>query len=362
VELAVVVGTRPEIIKSCSVIREAFRTNCRVRIIHTGQHYDRKMSARFFQELGLPDPDVFLGVGSGTHGRQTGRALARVEDALISRRPDVVLVQGDTNSTLAGALAGVKLGIPVAHLEAGVRSFDLTMPEEVNRRLVDAVSSMCFAPTPRAMANLSVEGRESVSYLVGDTLVEVTLPSAELASARSEIFSKFGACPGEYALVTLHRSETVDSPARLEPIVQALTHLDIPVIYPVHPRAGKMLKRFGLLKSLAAGVTLTPPLGYLDFLALERSARVVLTDSGGVQQETSILGVPCLTLRSTTEWIETVEQGQTRLVGIDPERIVSEVRAIVSDAGLRQRMTSCMSPFQPGAARQVIDLLTDRAA
>jgi UDP-N-acetylglucosamine 2-epimerase (non-hydrolysing) len=266
------------------------------------------------------------------------------------------MVQGDTNSAVAGALAAIKLRIPVAHLEAGVRSYDWTMPEEVNRRLVDSIATVCLAPTSRALHNLASEGRGDAAHLVGDTLVEVARPAADQAEV-STVLEELQLRPQGYALMTLHRGENVDSESRLGRILECLEAIDYPLVYPIHPRARKMLDQFGWLERVERRVRLVPPLGYVDFLRLLRSARVVLTDSGGVQQESSILGVPCVTLRYNTEWVETVELGQNQLVGVDPERVVPVVRSIVADEVVRRRMTSSPSPFQPGAARRVVDTL-----
>lgn len=358
-KVAFVLGTRPEIIKLTSVIREVKHRNWPTHIIHTGQHYDHQMSEIFFRELNLPTPDVFLDIGSGSHGQQTGKALQRAEQALQEKSPDVVIVVGDTNSTVAGTLAALKLGIPVAHVEAGIRSFDWTMPEEINRRLVDALATVCFAPTRTAVTNLANEGRAGASHHVGDTLVEVALPAIQLALQSSRIVQDSHLGPGEYALMTLHRSENVDSPSRLTQILQALERLEIRLVFPIHPRAEKMFRRSGLLQRLRRCATLLSPLGYLDFLSLLKHARVVLTDSGGVQQESSILRVPCLTLRYNTEWIETVVLGNNRLLGIDPDRIRRIVTITFHDPQTRRAMLQAPSPFIPGAAAKIANILED---
>jgi UDP-N-acetylglucosamine 2-epimerase (non-hydrolysing) len=360
--VAFVVGTRPDIIKTWSVLREIECVGWQPRLVHTGQHYDHQMSRIFFQDLQIREPDVFLEVGSGSHGSQTGQALARMEEAFLKMRPDLVVVQGDTNSTVAGALAAIKLAIPVAHLEAGVRSNDWTMPEEINRRLVDSVATFCLAPTPRAAVNLRREGRGDATHVVGDTLVEAAHSVLARLPAEPPALRDLQLDPGTYALVTVHRSENVDSPERLAAIVEILESIGAPVVLPLHPRGRKMLQQFGLLKRVEQCTRLLTPLGYPDFLALLRDAGVMLTDSGGVQQESSIVGVPCVTLRNNTEWIETVEIGHNRLVGVDPSTVTPVVRSILSSQQTRATMMQAPSPFQPGAARRFVEIITTAQA
>jgi UDP-N-acetylglucosamine 2-epimerase (non-hydrolysing) len=355
--LAFVVGTRPEIIKLNSLIRVSLAEGLHVELLHTGQHYDYRMSEIFFKELDLPDPSTFLEVGSGDHGAQTGEAVARVEGVLKSSRPDLVIVVGDTNSTVAGLLAGIKLHIPVAHVEAGVRSFDWMMPEEINRRLVDSVSTVCFAPTRRALYNLGVEGRASDSFLVGDTLVETCLPMAEKALGLSGIIRQLNVVPGEFGLLTLHRSENVDSEERLQTLVDTLEALNEPLLYPIHPRARKMFERFGLLERLERSARVLPPLGYIDFLRLIMASRFIVTDSGGVQQEASILGRPCLTLRNNTEWIETLESGDNRLLAMNKPDILAAVASTPKSICQRETLLNEASPFRPGAASKMLGLI-----
>jgi UDP-N-acetylglucosamine 2-epimerase (non-hydrolysing) len=358
VGLVLVMGTRPEVMKLYSVIRECVIHQNPCYIIHTGQHYDFELSEVFFDELQLPRPDSFLGVGSGTHGKQTGEMLSRLESMLQGIRPHCVLAVGDTNSVLATALICAKSRIPFVHLEAGVRSFDMTMPEEINRRVADSIATICLAPTQRAMANLKREGREANSFLVGDTLVEACRPLAKLAVQRSRILDQVGLQPGRYAVLTLHRSENVDFPERLVSIVAAMEQLQFPILYPVHPRAGKMLHQFDLFQRLEACVRVLPPLGYLDFLTLLAQARLVLTDSGGVQQEASILDVPCLTLRYNTEWIETVEAGKNLLIGTETWRIVQAASSVWEDEETYQAMRAARSPFCEGAAQRIMSLVS----
>lgn len=352
-----VVGTRPEFIKIRSVLLEVIRRRLPYVLAHSGQHYDYNMSAVFFKELGLPKPDVFLEVGSDTQAGQTAEGLRRFEKILLKKNPAAVVVQGDTNTTLVGALAAIKLGIPVAHVEAGVRSFDMTMPEEINRRMVDSVSTFCFAPTRRAMSNLRREGRAAAAYFAGDTLVETAKVIRTIALRRSRILSTMRLRPRSYAVVTSHRKENVDSPERACSLAKALLKLGITVVYPIHPRSRKMFAKHGILRDLEKRVRLTEPLGYFDFLTLLTQAKLALTDSGGVQQEASIFHVPCLTLRQNTEWVETIEAGQNRLVGVKTSCIVQEAARVLTQPGVYQRMVRAPSPFKEGAAVRIVDRL-----
>jgi UDP-N-acetylglucosamine 2-epimerase (non-hydrolysing) len=295
-----------------------------VILVHTGQHYDADMSDVFLDQLGLPTPDVFLGVGSGTHGEQTARALTGVEQVLIDRRPALVVVSGDVNSTLAAALAAAKLEIPVAHLEAGLRSYDRAMPEEHNRVLADHMSDVLLVHSESAIDNLAREGiRGPQVHFVGNTMIDSVL--AHLETARSlEPWTALGVEPGGYALVTLHRPALVDDPSLLSATVDGLVTLAelCPIVFPVHPRTLEHVKAAGHDERLEkAGVVLSGPIGYLAFLGLEAEARFLLTDSGGVQEETSALGIPCFTLRETTERPVTVELGTNTVLGARPERI-----------------------------------------
>jgi UDP-N-acetylglucosamine 2-epimerase (non-hydrolysing) len=295
-----------------------------VVLVHTGQHYDVEMSDIFLDELRLPRPDVFLGIGAGTHAEQTARALVGVEKVLSERSPDLVVVPGDVNSTLAAALAAVKLHIPVAHLEAGLRSFDSAMPEEHNRRLVDHLSTVLLTHSASAGANLAAEGIVAGVHLVGNTMIDSVLEHLDAALERQP-WVELGVEPGGYALVTLHRPSLVDHDERLAVTVDGLVALrrSLDVVFPVHPRTRQRLESLGLLPVLErAGVVIAEPLGYLAFLGLEARASVVLTDSGGVQEETSALGVRCFTLRASTERPITVELGTNTVLGADPQRIV----------------------------------------
>jgi UDP-N-acetylglucosamine 2-epimerase (non-hydrolysing) len=322
-----VVGARPNFMKAAPVYR-ALRDSgegLELFLVHTGQHYDGEMSAVFMDELELPQPDVFLGVGSGTHAEQTAKALVGVEQVLLEQSPALCVVPGDVNSTLAGALAASKLQIPVAHIEAGLRSFDETMPEEANRRLTDHLSRILFAHSDGAVVNLIKENIDSSHiHLVGNTMIDSVLRYLPLALEK-EPWLRFHLEPGRFALVTLHRPALVDDVSLLSRAVKALGELAtrLPVLFPVHPRTEGRLLTAGLdpHQLRAGGLLLCSPLGYLDFLALEAKAAFVLTDSGGVQEETSALGVRCFTLRSTTERPVTVELGTNTVLGIDPEII-----------------------------------------
>lgn len=317
--ITTIVGNRPQFVKAAAV-SALLREQHEESIVHTGQHYDDELSRVFFDELGIPEPDRQLGSGSGTNTQQTARILAGLEPVLAELEPDLVLVYGDTNSTLAGALAAAEARIPLAHVEAGMRSFDRLMPEELNRVLTDHASDLLLCSTPTAVANLEREGIERGVHLVGDVMADVSLRFSGLAEERSTALADLGVEPGSYLLVTAHRAGNVDDPERLLRLVELLEALPEPAVLPLHPRTRARLEAAGLLERLvrAAHLTLTPPLGYLDFLALARGARAVLTDSGGVQKEAYLLGTPCVTLRDTTEWVETVEAGWNVLVDLDP--------------------------------------------
>jgi UDP-GlcNAc3NAcA epimerase len=322
-KIATILGARPQFIKAAPVSRALDRAGHTEFMIHTGQHYDYGMSQLFFEELGLPQPDVNLGVGSGTHGRQTGQMLMEIEAHLLAQEPDWVLVYGDTNSTLAGALAAVKLHMPVAHVEAGLRSYNRTMPEEHNRVLTDHCADLLFCPTATAVANLAQEGITDGVHQVGDVMYDAVRQFSAAAEEQSRILEELSLVPHQYLLATIHRPYNTDDPERLQAIFAALARLEEPVILPLHPRTDKMLNVTGIKP--AANVCLLEPVGYLDMLALEHKARIILTDSGGVQKEAYFMGVPCITLRPETEWVETVAAGWNLLVDNEIERIVSAV-------------------------------------
>lgn len=345
-----VVGARPNFMKTAPVVT-ALREQAPdldVLLVHTGQHYDDEMSGVFLRELGLPAPDVFLGVGSGTHAEQTARVLIGVEGVLLEHRPALVVVPGDVNSTLAGALAAVKVGIPVAHLEAGLRSFDPSMPEEHNRRLTDHLSTLLLAHSQSAVENLEREGIDGpFVHLVGNTMIDSLLAHVERARAERP-WETLGVEPGGYGLVTLHRPALADDPDLLRATVDALAQLatETPLVFPVHPRTRRRLEDLGLATALdPTRIRLSEPLGYLTFLGLESAARFVLTDSGGVQEETSALGVPCFTLRDSTERPVTIELGTNTLLGLDPARIL-EIPSLLS----ARRETAARIPLWDGRA------------
>ena len=340
-----VVGARPQFVKAAAV-RRAIETSSEQRaltgqrrsrkafqevLIHTGQHYDYGMDGVFFKELQLPKPDHHLGVGSGSHARQTALMLERIEAIVQKEKPDVVLVYGDTNSTLAGALVAAKLDIPVAHVEAGLRSYNRVMPEETNRVLTDHLSTLLFCPTLQSVQNLQKEGirngKEKVVKRVGDVMYDSILYYSAVADRTSTILHDLGVSTPNYYLATLHRAENTDDPVRLKSILAALHEIakDAPVILPLHPRAKKMIKTYGL-QLTGESIRQIDPVSYLDMLSLEKHAGAILTDSGGVQKEAYWFNVPCFTLRAETEWVETVESGWNVLVGTETKRIVEEVK------------------------------------
>jgi UDP-N-acetylglucosamine 2-epimerase len=346
-----VVGNRPQFIKSAPLSLALRERGIHEVVLHTGQHYDRELSEIFFEELGLAPPAYRLEAGSGTHAEQAARMLPGIESAVLREQPDWVVVFGDTNSTLAGGLAAAKAGYRVAHVEAGLRSFDPTMPEELNRILVDRLSTLLLCPTETAVANLEREAIVAGVELVGDVMLDANLRLAPLARARSRALERAGVEPGRYLLLTLHREANVRGTS-LERIVSALARLDEPVVFPAHPRAVEALAANRL--ELAPHIRLLPPAGYLDFAALASQARLVLTDSGGVQKEAYWYAVPCVTLRTSTEWVETVEAGWNRLVGDDPELIV----AAVATAAVPDEHPSLYG--EGGASTRIAELLSIR--
>ena len=315
--IATIIGNRPQFVKAAAVSRR-LRQDFDELIIHTGQHYDDELSRVFFEELDVPRPERELGAGTGSNTAQTARILAALEPVLAEVRPVLALVYGDTNSTLAGALAAAQADIPVGHVEAGMRSFDRTMPEELNRVLTDHASDLLLCSTETALENLEREGARGEAHLVGDVMADVSLAFRDIAEERSAILADLGLEARAYLVVTAHRAGNVDPPERLKALVKLLERLPPPVVFPVHPRTRARLEAAGLTERLA-GLHLVPPLGYLDFLKLVRHSRALLTDSGGVQKEAYLLGVPCVTLRDRTEWIETVEAGWNVLVDLDAD-------------------------------------------
>ena len=330
--IAIILGTRPEIVKMSPVIRSCLARSVDFSIIHTGQHYSYEMDRIFFSELKLPDAAYNLEVGSGTHATQTARMLTGLERILLEDHHDAVLVQGDTNTVLAGALVAAKLGAPLGHVEAGLRSYDRSMPEEINRVVADHLSDFLFAPTETAASNLRKEGRpDPAIFVTGNTVVDAVFQNLSLAAENETIFSRLGVERGGYILVTAHRQENVDRRENLAGILNGIelvgNEFGVPVLYPIHPRTRKMIERFNL--RVPNNLHLIEPLGYFDFLLLEASAQLVLTDSGGVQEECCILKTPCVTMRKNTERPETVAAGGNILAGTDPEAILSAARVII---------------------------------
>ncbi len=325
-KIATVIGARPQFIKCAPVSRELRKAAIEI-LIHTGQHYHSNMSQVFFDELCLPEPDYNLGVGSSTHGAQAGEMLKRIEEVLLPEKPDYVLVYGDTNSTLAGALAAAKLQVPVAHVEAGLRSFNRRMPEEINRVIADHLSSLLFCPSETAVKNLAREGIIEGVDLVGDVMYDALLCNIQIAEERSGILQQLGLEPKMYCLVTVHRAENTDDSGRLLDIVKAFEKIGpiFPVIWPIHPRTRQALRTHRLSDVSKHLLRIIEPVSYLDMLLLEKEAKVIFTDSGGVQKEAYWLGVPCVTLRDETEWVETLHAGWNTLAGTDPKSIFAAI-------------------------------------
>ena len=314
--IATVVGNRPQFVKAAAVSSKLRQAHQEL-LVHTGQHYDDQLSRIFFDELGIPAPDRQLDVHGGTNSEQTARMLAALATVFAEVAPERVLVYGDTNSTLAGALAAAQMRIPVAHVEAGMRSFDRAMPEELNRVLADHASDLFFCSTSTAVDNLAAEGIRDNVHLVGDVMADLALSFLPVAEERSMALEDNDVQPGEYLLMTVHRAGNVDVHERLERVVELAEQLPLPAVFPVHPRTRARLRAAGLEERLEATVRVTQPLGYLDFLKLANHARALVTDSGGVQKEAYLLGTPCVTLRDTTEWVETIELGWNRLVDLE---------------------------------------------
>lgn len=318
-KIASIVGARPQFVKCAPFSKELRRHHDEI-IIHTGQHYDYEMSKVFFDELKIPEPSYNLNIGSGNQGHQTGAMLAAIEDVLLKEEPQMIVVFGDTNSTIAGALAASKLGIPIAHVEAGLRSYDRSMPEEINRVLTDHISNLLFAPTESAVTNLKRECIDRGVHQVGDIMVDSLSSVMEVARSRSAILERFGIERHAYFVLTMHRAGNTDDPAKLGKVLDAIRRAEVPTIFPVHPRTKKLLNN--LDTKMPANLVPVEPLGYVDMIALISNARGVLTDSGGIQKESFILGTRCATLRENTEWSETFDEGRNRLVGLNEEMII----------------------------------------
>ncbi len=352
IKIVTIVGARPQLIKAAAisrVIRSEFADRVTEVLVHTGQHYDENMSKVFFDELDIPHPKYNLEISGGQHGAMTGRMLEAVEGVLLEERPDWVLIYGDTNSTLAGALAAVKIHIPVAHGEAGLRSFNMRMPEEVNRIVADRVSRLLFCPTDIAVRNLTTEGVTHGVHNVGDVMFDVSLYYRDVARQHSKAMQRFSLVEGGYVLTTCHRQENTDDPARLKAILGALGDVAerMPLLLPLHPRTRNIIAQRGLADVLGKA-TLVEPLSYIDMVRLEQSARVILTDSGGVQKEAFFYQVPCVTMRDETEWMETVDLGWNRLVGADRSLIVAAVLGAARPVG------NGAQPYGNGAASKAI--------
>ena len=355
IHITCVVGARPNFIKMAAIVHELRlrRSRFSARLVHTGQHYSAEMSQSFFHDLEIPEPDVNLGAGGGSQTEQTASIMLALETELKSQRPDLLLVVGDVNSTMAAALVGVKLGIPIAHVEAGLRSFDRSMPEEINRLVTDALSDYLFVTESSGVRNLMAEGipREKV-HLTGNVMIDTLLRFRDRAAV-SDILGRIGLEPKQYAVVTLHRPSNVDDPRRLRDLMEMLTEVSrrLPVVFPVHPRTKQRIESDHITHD---GLILSSPLSYLDFLRLISQARLVLTDSGGIQEETTILGVPCLTLRENTERPVTIEQGTNRLVGVDPVRILPIAIAVLQETSEKRRGPEL---WDGKASSRIIDIL-----
>ena len=354
-KISIILGTRPEIIKMCPIIRECERLNLDYFVLHTGQHYSYNLDKIFFEDLELPFPECNLDIGSGTHGEETGKMLVNIEKILQKQRVNIVLVEGDTNTVLAGALAAAKLHIKVGHVEAGLRSFDRQMPEEINRTLTDHISDYLFAPTNRAKNNLIAEGIDEKSiFVTGNTVVDAIYQNLDIAKRKSDILNTLDLKAKKYFIITSHRQENVDVKDRLEGILKGLklvyNEFNLPIIYPVHPRAVKRIKEFDL--AVPKGIRIIEPIGYLEFLQLEANATLALTDSGGVQEETCILKIPCVTLRDNTERQETLKVGSNILVGANPEKILDGTQIML------KKERNWHNPFGDGnAGKKIIELI-----
>lgn len=363
--IVLIAGARPNFMKVAPLIQAIKKHNrqnkssqIKFKLIHTGQHYDYEMSRAFFDDLSIPEPDMSLNVGSGTHAQQTGEIMIRLEKILLKEKPDLVMVVGDVNSTLAGALTAVKLHIPIAHVEAGLRSYDREMPEEINRLLTDSISDYLFTPTKEANENLRKEGipQEKI-YFVGDVMVDNLLINLKRAD-KSKIIEQL-TLNSEYALLTLHRPSNVDEKKNLKNIFSALQKISnkIQIVFPAHPRTNKRIEEFGLSSYLDTRIRLIKPLGFLDFLKLMKEARFVMTDSGGIQEETTILQIPCLTLRNTTERPITITQGTNILCGNDPQKIVKEAEEILKG---RNKRVKPLKFWDGKTAERIIKILVTK--
>lgn len=367
-KIATILGTRPEIIKMAPIIDEISKRSIPQIVLHTGQHYDKEMSDNFFRDLEIPTPDYNINVGSGTHGKQTGLMMEGIEKVLLQEKPDIVLVQGDTNAVLAGALVAAKLHIAVGHVEAGLRSFDLTMPEEINRRAADVCSQMYFIPTEESAINLLAEGYSRKNLIItGNTVVDACFRHLEIAKKKGFEEKALADLDIEnmdnIITLTMHRAENVDDEKRVTSIVEALKELDdMNIIFPIHPRTKNTLKNFGLFDELndMEHIHIIKPIGYLDFLQLTSLSSLILTDSGGLQEEAITLDVPALTLRYNTERPETVTAGGNILVGADKKAILENVDKILNDKEFCEKMKNAKNPYGDGdAAIKTVDAIEE---
>jgi UDP-GlcNAc3NAcA epimerase len=328
-KIITIIGARPQFIKAAAV-SHSLRKSFNEILVHTGQHYDANMSDVFFEELNIPKPAYHLNIGSGNHGAQTGAMLIEIEKVLLAEKPDFVMVYGDTNSTIAGALAASKLLIPVIHVEAGLRSFNMAMPEEQNRILTDHISSLLFVPTATAIHNLNNEGIKNGVINVGDVMYDAILHFTAIAKEKSKILADLQIKENQFDLCTIHRAENTNDVQRMKQIVDALNQSSTPIVLPLHPRTLKYLNEYGI--QFANHVKIIEPVGYLDMVMLEQSCRKILTDSGGVQKEAFFLGKPCITMRDQTEWVETVQNGWNVIVGADTSKIIAAINSFNPDA------------------------------
>ena len=348
-----VVGARPQFIKAFAVSRE-LRSDHEEMLVHTGQHYDETMSDVFFDELGMPEPDYNLGVGSDTHGRQTAAMLEGIEEVIQAEDPDVLLLYGDTNSTLAGAIAGSKMDPAVAHVEAGLRSYNREMPEETNRVLTDHASDILFAPSESAVGTLAEEGIADGVHFVGDVMYDAILWAREVAESESGVLKQVDPEENEFILSTVHRTGNTDNQERLKSITEALSNAPLPVVLPVHPRTEKRLKEYGMWERVTSELEVIDPVGYLDFIRLLDASERVATDSGGVQKEAFYLDTPCVTMRDETEWVETVESEWNVLVGADRETISKKL-------SVNRKLEEKPTPYGDGtAAENIVKILTEQ--
>ncbi len=364
-KIMIIVGARPQFIKSAPIVREMLACpDINLKVVHSGQHYAEEMSDIFFQQLNIPQPIENLGVGSGTHAIQTAAMLEGLEKTFLKYMPDLVIVVGDTNTTLAGALATSKLQIPLAHVEAGLRSYDMSMPEEINRKLTDHCSTLLFSPTLNAAINLMNEGIPSERiFVTGDTMVDACYQHI-FEAKDSTILERLKLDTNDYLLITLHRQENVDEKGTLKGIIEALIELkDLKIVFPIHPRTYSRLREFGILELLceAENIIVEKPLEYLEFLYLMHKAKLVVTDSGGIQKEAYILGVPCLTLRYNTEWIETLNAGMNTLCGTEKKNIIQNVKYTLENPAIEKRMKNLPKLFGDGkAAKRITKIILEK--